>query len=261
MAVDLIAAGVGLMRKLARIGKIMSLVRVWNNTTLPRDTGAFDTLMDQYDTQRSYSPRLVEIHLRQRTATIAPLEEYRQVARETLIEQVMKEADNPPPIPDFRLCVEVLIEEMRDGGSDVNAIATSTGATVTPFGAGNVGNGTFLWTVTRPDGQTGETIFDETVAIRCIRDSYSGHYGRGFNMTQPGSEEFNILGFPAASSTMHSDFANANFGSGANAFLTSCNPVLDNALGNKLVNSDMADWTGATPNNWSKTDAESQISQ
>lgn len=258
MAVDMTSNPNGLARRLARIGKQYSLYRTWLTTTNPKDTGDFDSLMDQYAGDRSFGPELVNIHLDALANVIATQERYRQTARQTLIRQVMKEADNPPPRPDLRLCLVALLDELRAAGTDVNAQVATLG--LETYGS-NVGDGLAVWTATRPDGQAGEHIFGETLRALCTRDSYSGHMGTGAGTSLAGSEEWSVRGFPGVSNTMDPDWGGATFGSGADGRFTTVNPNLDNTLGQRLVNGDMADWTGATPDHWAKTDASSQISQ
>lgn len=261
MAIDLLTNPGGLMRKLARIGKYISLHRTYLLTTNPKDTGTIDSILDEYATNRSYGNEIVNIHLAGRDGMIATLEQFRQMARKTLIQQVMDQANNPPPKPDLRLCLETLIDEMRQTPNDVNAQAIALGLQASPIGT-NVGDGVNVWSIIRPDGQVAETVFDESVLLRCIRDSYSGLRGQGIGLVRPGEEEFELRGEQGALTTMHPEYGEtANFGSGGYATFTTCNPRGDFSLGNLLRNSDMEDWTGATPNFWAKTDANSQIAQ
>jgi hypothetical protein len=261
LAVDLLTNPSGLMRIMAGYAEFMSKLRTLLTTTIPKDSGAIDRLMDEYAADRSYGPRVVETFLNWRSYQVDVfLETMRQHALATLVQKVMDEADNPPGRPDPVECLRILIEEMRDTPNDVNACTVAVGAEATPLGT-NVGNGKLVWTVTRPDGQAAENLYNETLFARCVRDSYSGRDGTGADRAIAGSETWRVWGQQPVPNPFHENWAATGYGSGADILTQSVNPRVDNALGQVLTNGDLEDWTGATPDHWGKTDAQNQISQ
>lgn len=262
MAVDLLTNPSGLMRILAGYGEFLSKIRTLLTTTIPKDSGAIDRLMDEYATDRSYGPKVVETFLNWRSYNVDVfLETMRQHALATLVTKVMDEADNPPPTPDPVLCLRALIDEMRDTPDDVNACTVALGAEATPLGSANVGNGKLVWAVTRPDGQSADNVFNETLFTRCVRDSYGGQLLPGYNVTPVGSEEWRIWSARGVANPLHENWGASGYGGGGDILYTSVNPTLDNTLGQKLVNGDMESWTSTTPDFWAKTDGDSQITQ
>lgn len=244
--------------RLGKLGKIISAVRTWQRTTLPLESGTFEQAMAMYDNERKLAGNLINLHNAQRNyLTDVYLEGIRQQAIQTVIEMVRDDTNIPKP--DLRRCIEEVISQMTSASQTVEKPSVSIGAIAA--GGSNTGNGNLVLSIVRPDGLDSDLCHPENLTIYCVKDALSGFLGEGRNLAVPGSELFWIRGAPGVPNKLHWDWGQSGFGSGCLTDLVSVNAANDFDGANLLVNGDMEDWTGATPDYWAKTDASSQISK
>ena len=169
-----------------------------------------------------------------------------QLAQAVVIQMV----DDDTYIPGLTLknaLVEVLKQMLGSGtltNADNDVDANTVSISATAFTA-NVGTGTVIGSVKRPDGRDNEHVLAETIIAECTDDQ-----GTGATINQ---EPFSLTGEPAASGELAFDWPK---GSSCSAAVNCSDPSQDaQSSGNLLTNSDWETWTTTTnpPDNWAAT--------
>ncbi len=234
----------GLFTRIGKLGAIAVDLYTLNVTTLPADAVAVN---NQYQGTGPSNPEpdLLSSFLgavdASRNGANSITGTMTTIAAGTVERMVFR--DNPQSSrTTISLNLVEMIRQMKVASQSVQVctVGVSTG---TVSGITNNGNGFTVVSTKRGDGLVQENMFAETGLLTCTADSQSSSLSAG-------SEQFLFRGDEAQASPWHWEWP---LGSGATQSLTSVNPVLSNAGGNKLVNGGFDTFTSNTPNNWTIT--------
>lgn len=142
----------------------------------------------------------------------------------------------------YKLTHQEIRRQMAAAGETVQTCTPAVSAFTA--GSTNVGNGTTVSSIKRPDGLTAELIFADTAELRCVQSGYDAGGTR--------NHEWFLAVSKAAVDGSHPDWGSSYFGAGCNKRFRVIDPSASNARGNILTNG-FETFSSNVPTGWQAT--------